>query len=230
MVRDLNYTDLTTLAGVGGYAITTRLSQLTAVFLLSACVTLRDRYLWQTPIDEISETEYMNILDMIAVAEYELMTSFAIGQIISTVTDQSSNDNLILMDGSTIDGDDYPELLAEVPSAWVSGSDITLPNMSETGVFGENGDVGDIVGENDVQLSTGELPAHNHTQDSHNHTYFQATPTVVAGGEIPTTATFTVTAPNGSSFKTPTIHNTGNDEAHNNIQASLSVYWYIVAR
>lgn len=230
MDKRLYYGDLLSLSTDGGYSVITRLSEMTAAFLLSACVPLRDREMWESPISPITDTEYTNILAMIENAEYELMSSFAIGQIISTVTDISSNPNVLPMDGSTIDGNDYPELLSSVPMSWVSGTDITLPNMSEKGVFGENGDIGDIIGENSVILSVGELPSHTHTQNPHTHSEIIPAITPTAGGEIPATASLVVASATVTGSTTATNNNTGNDEAHNNIQASLSVFWWIVAR
>jgi len=230
MAKQLFFDQLQTLATVGGYSLTTRLTDLSAVFLLSACCTLRDKFLWETPLLKISDSEYQQIIAMIEQAEYELMTNFAIGQIISTVTDVSANNDLLPMDGSTIDGNDYPQLLASVPSAWVSGTDITLPDMTDTGVFGENGDVGDIIGENDVILSSGQMPSHTHTQNPHTHSEVIPVVTPALGGEIPATASLVVATASATGSTTATNNNTGNDESHNNIQQSLSVYWWIVAR
>jgi len=230
MVKDLYYDDLVESATIGGYAITTRLSNLTALFLLSACTTLRDKYLWQTPLIKISDAEYQNIIAMIEQAEYELMTSFAIGQIISSVADLSGNDNLLVMDGTIVDGTQYPELLDAVPASWVSGTDITLPEMTKTGVFGENGDIGDIVGENSVQLQISEMPSHTHIQNSHTHTYNQPVITPTAAGLEPALADIVVATPSLTSGTIATNQNTGGNGSHNNVQQSLSVYWYIVAR
>jgi microcystin-dependent protein len=225
----LVFSDLQALASDGGYSLITSLSDITAAFLLSACLPLRDRQLWQNQIMPISDTTYQEILSMIEQAEYELMTSFAIGQIISTIT-LIDNDNLILLDGSTIDGNDYPELFAVVPESWIVGDEITLPNMSQKGIFGENADVGDIIGENTVQLQISDLPSHTHTQNIHSHS--EVIPVVVTalGGEIPATASLVTASPSTTGGTIATNQNTGDDAPHNNIQESLSVYWYIVAR
>jgi microcystin-dependent protein len=221
--------DLQALASDGGYSLITSLSDITAVFLLSACLPLRDRQLWENQIMPISDATYQSILAMIEQAEYELMTSFAIGQIISTVTTMA-NDNLILLDGSTIDGLEYPELWSVVPASWIDGDDIILPNMSQKGVFGENADVGDIIGENTVQLQISELPSHTHVQNIHSHSEVIPVVAVALGGEIPATASLVTASPSTTGGTIATNQNTGNDDPHNNIQESLSVYWYIVAR
>ena len=230
MVSSLDYSKLEGLATVGGYEIVTRLSNLTGVFLLSACWFLREKWIWQTPLLKITDTEYEQIIAMIEQAEYELMTSFSIGQVISTVSDMSGNDYLLPLDGATIDGNDYPELLAVVPASWVSGTDITLPDLSEKGVFGENGNVGDIVGENDVILSVGQMPSHTHIQNAHSHSYSLTSAIPTAAGLEPTFADLTTQVPSTTGATVATNQNSGNDESHNNIQSSLSVYWWIVAR
>lgn len=230
MVRHLYFDQLETLASVGGYDIVTRLSNMTGVFLLSACVVLREKWLWQTPLEKISDTEYQNIIKMIEQTEYELMTSFSIGQVISTVTDMSGNDWLLPMDGTVVDGTQYPELLASVPASWVAGSDITLPNMTEKGVFGENGNVGNIIGENAVQLGISEIPSHTHIQDAHSHSEVIPVVSPALGGEIPATASIVVASPSATGLTIAVNNNTGGDGSHNNIQESLTVYWWIVAR
>lgn len=225
----LVYDKLNSLATIGGYSLITSVSDLTAVFLLSACLPLRDRQLWQDKILPISDATYQQILAMITQAEYELMSSFAIGQIISSVV-LLSPDNLILLDGSTIDGNDYPELLSAVPASWLDGDDINLPDMAETGVFGENGNVGDIIGENAVQLTENELPAHTHIQNAHTHSEVIPAVLTALGGEIPATASLVTASPSTTGATVAVNQNTGNDDPHNNIQRSLSVYWYIVGR
>lgn len=230
MVRHLYYDQLIALADVGGYSITTRLSELTGVFLLSACLVLQEKWLWQTPLLPISDSEYQNILSMIEQAEYELMTSFAIGQIIPSIADLSSDENLLMMNGQTISGLDYVDLFNVVPNSWKSGIDITLPDMSQTGVFGENGDIGDIIGENSVQLQISEMPQHTHIQDGHQHSEIIPVVTASAGGEIPATASIVVASPSSTGVTIATNQSTGGDGSHNNIQKSLAVYWFIVAR
>lgn len=230
MASRLEYDALVALASIGGYATITRLSNLTGVFLLSACWVLRDRYLWQTPLIKITDSEYESIQAMIDEAVYEIMSSFAVGQIISTIADLSGFDEVLLLDGSVVDGNDYPELLSIAPVAWVSGTDITLPNMTQKGVFGENGDVGDIVGENSVQLVENEMPIHTHIQDAHSHSYNSASSTPTAAGLEPALASLVTVFPTVTGVTVATNQNAGGDVPHNNIQSSLSVYWYIVVR
>ncbi len=67
-------------------------------------------------------------------------------------------------DGSTYDQTDYPELTAIIPSAWKAGGDFTLPDLQDTfcSFVGSSGVVGAVGGANSYQLTTGQLPAHDH--------------------------------------------------------------------
>ena len=227
----LQYDELTALASNGGYNLRPSLSELSAVFLLSSCVVLQQKWFWQKPIDPIDDNEYQDILSMIETTMAELMTNFGIGQIIPSVTDLSANDGILELLGQTIAQADYPELAATCPSSWLSGSDIILPDMTETSLHGNDGaDVGDIVGENDVILTIGQLAAHTHTQNPHSHTYNQAISTPTAAGLEPALASLVTVSPSVTGNATAINNNTGNDEPHNNVPQSLSVRWFIVAR
>lgn len=227
----IQYAKLETLATVGGLSVVSALSDLSAAFLLSSCLVMQQRWLWQSPLNKIDDSTWQDILDMIAVAEYELMTSFAIGQIIPSVADLSSYDNLLVLDGSSVLQSNYPELSAVVPASWLSGSNINLPDMSDTGLFGDGiNSIGDIAGENDVTLDVSEIPSHNHTQNAHTHSYTLTTGIPTAAGVEPTFADVTTQAPSLTGATTATNNPTGGDGSHNNIQRSLIVNYWIVAK
>lgn len=227
----LQFGKLQALAAGGGYNSSPALSQLSAVFLLSACTYLQEQWLWQNPIAPIDDTTYQDILSMIAQAEADLMTSFAIGQIIPSIGDLSSNDNLLRLDGSTVLQVDYPALAAVVPSAWLVGADIQLPDMREKSLHGDDTtNVGAIVGENSVTLQIGEMPSHTHMQDAHSHGYTLAVSTPTAAGLEPALASLVTVTPSVTGTSVATNQNTGGDQPHNNVPESLAVYWYIVAR
>lgn len=227
----IQYENLVSLASDEGYNNSPHLSQLSSAFLLSSCVVMRMKWLWQNPINPITDNEYNDIIDMITDTEYELMLSVGIGTIVPSVTDLSVYDRYLRLDGSTVATSDYPELAISVPSSWIIGSNIQLPDMREKSLHGDNDiNVGDIVGENEVTLTDGQMPTHTHVQNPHQHGYSVAVPTPALGGEIPATASLVTLSPSVTGSETATNQNSGNDEPHNNVPESLSVYWWIVAQ
>jgi hypothetical protein len=226
----LQYGKLVTLANVGGYEQMTALTNLSAVFLLSACVYLQNRDIWQSVLEPVPDNTYNDILEMIAQAEYELMNNIAIATIIPSVTPKTEQ-NLLRMDNSVYQIADYPELAANIPSDWISGSNFTLPDLGSAGLFGASNDaeLGSIIGENDVTLLESEMPVHTHTQNPHQHTETSLTSIPTAAGIEPALASLVTIVPSSTGFSTATNNDAGNGQAHNNIQKSMRIYWYIVA-
>lgn len=227
----LQFDKLTALATDGGYSGNPHLSQMSAVFLLSACTYLRERWLWQNPLTPIDDTTYNNIQEMIDQCEADLMTQYAIGSFLPSVCEQN-DPNLLLCDGSSILSSEYPELAACVPASWISGAMIDLPDLVSGGLFGatDSSDVGTIVGENEVTLTENEMPVHTHTQNPHSHGYATNTATPTAAGLEPALASLVTPSAGTTAAVTATNNNAGNSDPHNNVQRSLLVYWYIVAR
>jgi len=225
----LFYDDLITSSDKGGYVEKPKLSQLSSAFLLSVCQMASMQWLWQSPLDPITETEYQQILDMIRDVEGELMASFGIGTIIQSVADLDDESTLLRMDGQVVSEDDYETLYSVVPSSWISGSDITLPDMDAVSIHGGYSGVGSIIGSNTHALSVAEMPAHTHVQNAHSHLYNNPLTTPALGGAIPATASLVVPTPLATGLATPTNQNTGGDGSHNNVPESLEIIYYIVA-
>ena len=61
----------------------------------------------------------------------------------------------------------YPDLWAVAPSAWKSGTTLTLPDMTDRVGMG-GGTLGATGGANSVTLATANLPSHSHSID-HDH-------------------------------------------------------------
>ena len=225
----LVYADIVDNADNSGYVPTPKLSQLSASLLLSLCVVGRMRWLWQSPLDKIDDSEYDNILDLFRDAEANLMSSFAVGSIISSFVDLDSENSLLRLDGQTVAQVDYVELSAVCPSGWLSGSNIILPDMDDKSIHGGYASVGGSVGSNSETLTTSQIPSHNHTQNPHTHLYNNPLTTPALGGAIPATASIVVPTPLATGLATATNNPAGGDGSHNNIPESQEVIYYIVA-
>lgn len=227
----IQYSDVAALAAVGGYSTIAALDNLSAAFLLSSCLVMRQRWLWQSPLVKISDATWQDINSMIDEAVYQLMSNFAVGQIIQSVADLSSYDQVLELDGSTVLVADYPTLASVVPASWIVGSDINLPDMSDAGIFGDGvGSVGTFFGENDVTLTESEMPVHTHIQNSHTHT--EVIPSIIptAAGLEPALASLVTAVPSITGATVATNQTAGSGNSHNNIQRSLLVKWWIIAK
>lgn len=71
----------------------------------------------------------------------------------------------LLLDGTTYLKADYPELAALLPAHLLSGDDFILPDVDEAFPFAVSieADASQVAGSNDLALTVGQLPAHNHT-------------------------------------------------------------------
>lgn len=89
-------------------------------------------------------------------------------------------DGWLLLDGSTHSQVDYPELFTVLDDALKSGSDFTLPDITESYPFGvqAKSDAGIVTGSNTLNLTVGQLPSHSHTYTPPVLTVDAETPTV----------------------------------------------------
>lgn len=71
----------------------------------------------------------------------------------------------LLLDGSTHASADYPELSDLLPSHLISGSNFILPDVENAFPFGvvDEDDASVVAGDNILNLTVGQLPAHTHT-------------------------------------------------------------------
>lgn len=86
----------------------------------------------------------------------------------------------LLLDGATYATADYPELSALLPGHLLSGANFTLPDVENAFPFGvmdeDDGTV--VAGSNVLNLTVGQLPAHNHTYTPPTLTISAETPVV----------------------------------------------------
>jgi hypothetical protein len=117
------------------------------------------------------ESEWVEIEDPISDIVDSAMTSLIayydnlmIGSVSSWLI--SPPPGWLLLDGTTHDKVDYPELWEVLPEGLKSGSDFTLPDMADqfqAGTLVED-DIGDMAGANTINLTVDQLPAHTHTE------------------------------------------------------------------
>jgi len=71
----------------------------------------------------------------------------------------------LLLDGTTYLSADYPELSDLLPTHLISGDDFILPDVDGAFPFGVllEDDGSAVAGSNDLVLTVGQLPAHDHT-------------------------------------------------------------------
>lgn len=123
-------------------------------------------------------------------------------------------DGWILLDGSILDADDYPALADVVPSSWLSGGNINLPDMTGKTLVGSGTSytIGDEGGEETHTLTVQEMPAHDHSYDV-------GVITIDIAGELPNPAVDALA---------PSITgSTGGGGAHNNMPPYVVINWGI---
>jgi hypothetical protein len=138
-----------------------------------ALTTLTDTWHWEKVEDEI---------DVIVAACKESVESWYSDMLIGSVAPWLINppSGWLLLDGSTYASADYPELSTLLPDHLIAGGDFTLPDVENAFPFGvldeDNGSV--VAGSNVLNLTVGQLPAHNHTYTPPTLTIDAETPVV----------------------------------------------------
>lgn len=127
------------------------------------------------------------------------------------------------LDGSSVLRVDYPELEAIVPAAWLTLTEINLPNMAGHNLIGQGDNSGtvynlaDIGGEESHVLTNNEMPVHRHDYDSNKSTVGLESPAGIPNIEV-------------ADLPTPDkTGNAGGGAAHNNMPPFLVVKMAIFA-
>ena len=122
----------------------------------------------------------------------------------------------LLMDGTTYNKADYPELYALLPTSLTTPTQFTLPDMDDVFPIGETtSGVGGTGGSNTHVLTEAEMPSHTH---------LYTPPALTINAETPTTPVPT------AGIGTPTqTGSAGGDNAHNNMPLYLRYLFAIFA-
>lgn len=102
----------------------------------------------------------------------------------------------LLLDGSTYALADYPELADILPAHLISSTNFTLPDVETAFPFGvvDEDDGSALTGDNTLNLTTAQLPAHTHT---YNHPV-AGPETIGAGAPAPSIVSATPATATGS--------------------------------
>jgi len=160
-----------------------------------------------------------------------------IGEIITYAGITAPTANVLACDGTSYLRDDYPDLYDVIGVAF--GADdadhFNVPNLiGRVGVGNGSTDgltphaVGDFFGEETHVLEEGELAAHNHSDNGHQHGFQGMVVTPILMGEL-TPSTGGVATPLLTNYGYADISITGNSDPHNNMQPSLCLSYWIVA-
>lgn len=154
------------------------------------------------------------MLDMYV--RFNLETWSMIGAIVPCVT-ASTPAGCLELDGTTYDGEAYPELYAVLHDAWKNeGGTFTVPDLRGKFPLALSGShpMGDTGGSETVTLSAGQMPSHNHTTGN------SLSSLAVMPGEGPVLVPNPVPALTGSA---------GGDGAHDNMPPYVALRYVLIA-
>jgi len=160
-----------------------------------------------------------------------------IGEIILFAADTSPSPNWLACDGASLLRADYPDLFAVIGTAFGSadGSHFSVPDLRGRAMVGVGTGasltpraLGDNFGEETHTLITAEIPSHTHLDTGHTHVEGIAVPAVgaaIVGVPIPSA----VPGVGATGVGTAALSSVGGDGAHNNLQPSIALNFFIVA-
>jgi len=168
---------------------------------------------------------------------------FLIGMISDFAAPLPDGSGWLQCDGTLYDAADFFDLYSAIGTTYNTGGEpsgtFRVPNLlgrvratinSGSGILPSWADAaGGIGGEQSHTLVTSEMPSHSHTDTGHTHVESVAAPnatTIGAGAPQPTAVPAVGVTGSGNASLT----NTGGDGAHNNVQPTMALYTYILAK
>lgn len=168
---------------------------------------------------------------------------FLIGMISDFAAPIPDDSGWLQCDGTNYLIADFPDLFAVIGTIYNTGSTpvdyFSVPdlrgrvratlNSGETRLPSFANVAGGAGGESDHTLITAEMPSHSHSDTGHAHVYSMPVATIVNGGvEAPAPSATVIPGITDAGFANLT--STGGDGAHNNVQPTMALYTYILAK
>lgn len=176
-------------------------------------------WLWSGSGDggDLTPAEYHDVLQMLSLAERELMSNILIGTIFPHVC-ANVPAGALACDGSNYLRVDYPALYEALDDAFITDADnFTVPDLRGRFPLGVSAShaIGSVGGSETHTLTNDEVPAHSHTYSKPDVSVLVAAP-----GEVPVSTLDLIPDVTG---------NTGGGQPHNNMPPFASVRWAIWA-
>lgn len=160
-----------------------------------------------------------------------------IGEIVTFAGASSPSPNWLACDGTSLLRTDYPDLFTVIGVTYgsVDGTHFNLPNLiGRVGVgAGTTGglsphSLGSTFGSETITLGVGDIPSHSHSDLGHSHSEGSAAPSVgaaITGVPVPSA----VPSIGVTGIGNANLSSTGGDGAHDNMQPSIALNYFIVA-
>lgn len=191
-----------------------------------ALLRMIDEWSWETFGDMST--------DDCVVASQAMLDAFWQGNVmIGMVVPYAGTDippNCLLCDGAEHARIDYPALYDSIASAYKTDADhFVTPDLVDSFVMGASSNLATTGGETSHTLTSGEMPAHSHTDIGHAHSEIGAIASVTTVGlEPPEPTALPSVAVTGLGYAN--LQNTGGGGAHNNIPPYHALTYVIIAK